>query len=963
LRRNQLNLFSFIGKRGILSKNIFKANNWFATDANKSANIQKSDGVQNRNINSIVMSPAFENIDISTLKESNSVNKYFIPGWTGESLISKEVKKFLEILNNIHADVEYEFLNSQNLSNKIKSGIFDEFLAFAEHRSINFTEIDDQNKLWLEIRNEKSPYRVSLDQFIKIYTFRIAVIYSLKIRFISVLLDKTNMEFDLNKIAYPNSFLTLLFKRGSSKELKSSAIEQNIFSWYIPSSKVKADLQSLYEVSIKLSITEVIKNISIQSEKILNHNTLYSHALSHKNFGLFINSLLINFPLWLNNFNHRFNNPFRLPKDGMEVISCKFDGDYLESLSLSHWLAQENNKEVKWDQILCPDFKGTDFKTGLYMEVVNELQFLTFLAQIANDQGRETAQFISKVMSGHLHNRKSSNSTQKNMLFNDLSSNSSTYDRVILNITDYPKSNVQHFLINKINAQTENLKEDGLIYLISSKKLFVASQKTRIESLLKRYKLEGYFDLEELKGKGEVGSHLYIFSKAKHFERMNNKNSKQSCFNFRLNGQLDTFQHFNILTKLIQDFFISNLNDVPSMYHKEMKGFELEFFQDAIVDGRLIHSSSKDSSQITHPQFFNGLMKSCRTFDFYFDIQNVDLDNSSEDVDPILAFTNIGSRDHAPYIAIVDGRAKDNSVKIEIINSQALEAKAYEYGHSVCHYFQITPKWPNMNLDAVRDFFATTIGRQIVDLTFNNEARKAKANLSKLLLPKIFISNEEMPEHIAAGMKLLKLNDKEILSMHPHQIEKDFLTLERMLGDLAKHYPMSVTGGLATFRRNLIKCIDMFGISKTKSVLNFSNPILKTPLLLSKTYPIYPTNEDIFLEFHNTAQRIHVALAKVISRSEEIDGIHRNFLELYSQNELILTVDSDREMIQFLEFILNNCIGRPISQILQGIEVPRLEDLKNILQSFNAMKRIIVQTSDKITPLLERVLTQSITKS
>mgnify|MGYP000745622407 CR=1 FL=1 len=55
------------------------------------------------------------------------------------------------------------------------------------------------------------------------------------------------------------------------------------------------------------------------------------------------------------------------------------------------------------------------------------------------------------------------------------------------------------------------------------------------------------------------------------------------------------------------------------------------------------------------------------------------------------------------------------------------------------------------------------------------------------------------------GMKLLKLNDKEILSMHPHQIEKEFSILERMLGDLAKHYPMSVTGGLATFRRNLVK--------------------------------------------------------------------------------------------------------------------------------------------------------------
>lgn len=945
-----------------MSKNNFKANNWFAKEATKTANNQNSNESINRYVNSVLSDPVFENSDLSS-EQTNAVNKYFIPGWKGESLISKHVKKFLDALKNIHADVEHSFLSSQNLSNKIKSGIFDEFLSYADHKSVNFTEIDDQNKLWRELKNENSKHRKELDQFIKIYTFRISVIFSLKVRFISVLLNKTNIEFDLNKLQYPNSFLTSLFKRGSSKELKSKALEQNIFSWYSPSPQVNNDLQSLYEISHNLSITEIIKNISIQSEKILNHNTLYSHALSHKNFGLFINSLLINFPLWLNNFNHRFNNPFILPKDGMEVISCKFDGDYLESLSLSHWLAQENNKDIRWDQILCPDFKGNDFKTGPYMEIVNELQFLTFLAQIANKQGRETTQFISNVMSGHLHNRKSSSSSQKNLLFNDLNLNNSTYDRVILNITEYPKSNVQHYLINKINAQAQNLKEDGLIYLISSKKLFVASQKTKIESLLKKYKLEGYFDLEELKGKGEVGSHIYIFSKAKHFERMNNRNSKQSCFNFRMNGQLNTFQYFNILSKLVQDFFFANLNDIPSMYHKELNGFELEFFQDAIVDGRLIHSSSKDSSQITHPQFFNGLMKSCQTFDYFFDIQNADLNRSEQAVDPIFAFTDVVSKDLAPFVAIVDGRAKDNSVKIEIINSQALESKAYEYGHSVCHYFEITPKWPNMNLDAIRDFFETKIGRQIVDLTFNNEARKAKANLSKLLLPKMFTSNDTIPDHIDAGFKLLKSTDKEILSMHPHQIEKEFAIIERLLGDLAKHYPMNVTGNLATFRRNLMKCIDLFGISQAKGVLNFSNPIVKTPLLLSKTYPIYPNNDDIFLEFHSSAQHIHVPLTKVKNNTTQIDGITRNTLELYSQNELILTMDSDKEMILFLEFILSNCTGRPVSQILQGVQVPRLEDLKNILQAFDSMKRIIMQTSDKIAPLLERILTQSITKT
>ena len=39
----------------------------------------------------------------------------------------------------------------------------------------------------------------------------------------------------------------------------------------------------------------------------------------------------------------------------------KFVGDYLESLALSHWLAQDHNSDIKWEQILCPDFKKNDF--------------------------------------------------------------------------------------------------------------------------------------------------------------------------------------------------------------------------------------------------------------------------------------------------------------------------------------------------------------------------------------------------------------------------------------------------------------------------------------------------------------------------------------------------------------------------------------------------------------------------
>jgi len=956
-----------------LSKQVFKANHWFLKESGGSKSIQ------NNNSQNAGTSEAYETAralfnsqnhsqikplsNPASTDSSEGLNKFFTPGWTGESLMCKDVKKFITVLDRVHEDVKQSFIKLSNLNSKMKNEIYDEFLSFAEFKALNCTDLDDYISFWSESKNPESKYRKDLDQFINIYSFRIAVVYILKIRFISVLKKQTHQEFDEKNVFFPNSCLTSTFMKGSSKELKTKALEQNLYSWYRASDYVTNELISLYDISSNLSITEITKNISIKSEKLLSQDTYYSHAVSHKNFGLFLNSLLINFPLWLNNFNKRFNNTFRLPSDGMEVISCKFDGDYLESLSLSHWLAQESNKNVKWDQILCPDFKRDQFESGLYMKMINELQFLTFLAQIGNGQGKDPIDFVVNVMNGHLHNRKNSSSSQKSLMFNDLSLNQSTYDRVIVNITEFPKSNVQHYIINQINNQSASLKDDGLIYVISSKRLFVPSQKSKLETLLKTYKLEGYIDLEDLKGKGEVGSYIYLFSKIKYKDLPNYNSTKQSCFNFRFSGNLTTFQEFNNLTKLLQDFFLGNLQDVPPMFHREFNGFHLEFFQDAIVDGRLIHSSSKDSSKITHPNFFNNLMNSCHAFDYFFSIENVDLNSQHNHNDPIFEYTGHDQGAHqAPYVAIVDSRSK-NDVKIEIINYKSLEAKSYDYGHSMCSYFGITPKWDHMNLDAIRDYFRSTIGKQIIDLTFNGLNRKIKANLSKLLLPKFLIHGIDIPEHIDAGLKLLNFSHEQILELHPTQLERDFGNIERLLTELAKRYPTKTVGYLSTFRRNVQKCIDQIGSSQKKTALNFNNPMLRTPLLLSKTSPIYPNSDELFVEFNNTnsMKSLHTTLSKVKTITTQNGSDTSHGIQLYSHDTLVLTIYSDQDMVLFLEFIFENCLNAPISRVLQGVQVPSIEDLKNIISSFDAMKRTLSQISERLSPLFEQILIHSIT--
>ncbi len=889
-------------------------------------------------------------------KTSNSMNKFFVPGWTGESLVSKNVKEFNETIKKIHQDVKSSFLAIPFLTSKMKLSIYNEFLSFAEFKAYNFTGIDSSEDFFQEIKNNKSEHKEKLEQFIDIYTFRTCVIYTLKIRFISVFAKFNNQNLDEKSIFYPNSFITKAFAKGSSTELNSDALKQNLYSWYRPDSSLSASLKSFYSIIENISITELIKNISIISEKTLKEKSYYSHSLSHKHFGLFLNSLLINYPLWHQKFNNRFNKSFKVSKGELDIISTKYDGSYLESVSLSHWLAQEANKSIKWNQIICPNFESGSFDTGLFTKVINELQFLTFLSQIAVDQGRKPAKFICEVTKGHFDNKKQDGFLQKD-LFNQMGTTKSTYDRLVLNISNLPKSNPQHYILNTISKNISTIKDSGLIFVISSKKIFIPSQKSKIENFLNDFNLESSFDLSKIEGKGELGSYLYIFSK----NLVQKQNiEKRSFYNFRLSGNLNTFQEFENITKLTQDFFISNQDDLPAIYAKDSKGFSFEFFQDAIVGGKMIHTSSKDSSKITHPHFFNNLMKSCTTLDAIFSIKQIkdDFANLEE------SFNSYTQRTISPHVIVVDMRDKSET-KIEIISTKSLEATIDNYGKSMCFYFELSPKWPNIDISSVNLFLQSPIGIQLIDLTFNNQLKRAKSNLEKLLLPKFLISFKDIPVHISAGLNSLSISRDKLLETHPQELKSNFNNLSKLLPELVKDYPQQVISKVAHFKENIDNTVLLFNKSENKSVINFNNPILRTPLVLSKTNPIYPSNDDVFLEFNNaaTAKLIHSTLTSLKVNTQSINGLKTHQIDLYTNETLVISLYSDIEMIKFIEFLLANAIGATISQIIQGIKVPELSNLKSIIESFNQMNNSLTELKQTLSPLVNKLLSNTINNS
>ena len=100
-----------------MNRKPFKANHWFVNNSrskNQTAQLPTNVDRQNPSI-SIPVFPTFDNTEQLSSEHNQGMNRFFTPGWKGESLISKEVKKFLNVLDRLHQDVKYTFDHIPNL--------------------------------------------------------------------------------------------------------------------------------------------------------------------------------------------------------------------------------------------------------------------------------------------------------------------------------------------------------------------------------------------------------------------------------------------------------------------------------------------------------------------------------------------------------------------------------------------------------------------------------------------------------------------------------------------------------------------------------------------------------------------------------------------------------------------------------------------------------------------------------
>lgn len=948
-----------------MSKRPFNANLWFNSPVSP---------VSRENTSSVSVK---NNHDLIAEHKNFSLASFFVPGWRGESIISKQALVIKNIHKQLCNDSKKQFCSFHGLNKSLKLAIYNEFVAFANSKEISCQNLDNFTSLWEHLQSSNSPYKPFLNEFISLYCFRAVTIYMFKIRFMTNLCINLGICPTGNNLLNPTSFLGKIFKSGSSKELICESLQVNQYSWYRPSNTYQDQIVKLSKCIHEISITEMMKICTYNPSTVETENRLhfddneYSHSISHRSFGVFVNDLFLKFPKWINQTLDKKDSS--APK----ILNCKFSGNHLTSFVLSHWLAQEHTMNESWNEIICPDFKDKDFINGQFVKICHELQYLSYLIEISEKQQLDTVELICTAMRDKYSVSPIDNHGQISIFSHTGIKHELQYDRIIINLTTSPKNNPHHHLVNQINQGHQSLKTNGLIYIFTNQQLFVPSHNDRTEQLFKTLKIEANFNFDQLKGKGEIPSFLYVLRKRNNsnpdsgttdFILNNNFTSnvkKESCLTFKVEGQLSCFSKFSSFVNELEHFFNSKNAISTPIYRKEIsEELIFEFHQDAVVNGKLINSMSDGPSGITHPNFFKNLAKSCIPLEYFFYIES--LESNTCNLKQLDNFTSnlLGinrSRVNFPIVLVVN-QTDPLNIGLELISADSYKAKFEKYGHAYFQYFGLSPKLPNLNINIFRIFFETSIGHQLTQLSLNGATTKLKSKLKALLIPKFFSLTSKMPEHMENSLTLLKSSSDQLLSLHPSELSESFHALESSILPFAKNHPWHTISFLAYFKFNLEKIIQNLQNSghSISEVVNFNNPLIIEKLLKLETFDLLPNNPNAYLEFKNISpSEIHLPLTNSIIKNEN----GNNILELASNDKTIVKIYSGRNMLSFIEYVLSSANDVPISTILQGMKIPKQEDLEKIIENFKQTDECFENLTSSTVKIISQILTEQIMRT
>jgi hypothetical protein len=732
-------------------------------------------------------------------------------------------------------------------------------------------------------------------------------------------------------------------------------LQINQYSWYRPSRDYIENLLKLKDAFKLITLTELIKLISTpQNDKIYSIKN-YSHSLSHVTFGLLINNLLLKLPGKIR--PHTKSKLTQSDKLCMipKTISTHFKGNHLSSFALSHWLAQEISvKQSQWDNLLCPDFAGAEFVDGQFLKYCQELQFLSFLNRMAVIHHYEIIPFICNIMKEKYAPPAIGQFHQPSFLDMEGSASIPMYDRVILNLTDLPKTNPHHFLLQQIYGQRDLLKDESYLYVFTNQNLFVPSSSEKVDQLLKDFKLEALFNLENLKGKGEIAQFIYIFT-PRIIERIKpmrllevNRATKESCLSFEFKGNLVRFNKFNQFVEELVTFIKSK--NTPVYSEKIDEDLFFEFHQDAILEGKLVsNAQGKDKGQMAHPAFFKNLTKSCISLENFFQLESIshlDIYSEKKNITSELLGLSIDPLKHYPLLLIVN-QSDPLQTFLELTSTDSFRAKVEQYGTAFYYYFGLTPKHHSINLNIFREYFTSGIGHQIIQMQLVDGPLKLKSKLKSLLIPRFFAETHYIPEDIYKKLSILEWDPSKLNQQHPLNLKNQFQIASTAISDFSHKYPWHLLSLLSHFKLNLSSTHMHFNTKKVEPHY-FSNPLISEALVKLKTAAIYPKNQDVFIEINvKNPSELHLPLSSVhlLREDEEYQLI------LKFQETSVVTFHTTALMNQFLKFILTNAVGMKISDILINLKVPSQVELEKVIEDFeliNNTKEELIKTTENL---------------
>lgn len=891
-------------------------------------------------------------------------SEFFIPGWKGEGLITASAIVIKNCLSNLSIDAQALFKKACSTNKSMKLQTYNEFLHFAEYAKLDKSLLTQQNDFWLHVQDETSPLKKHIDDFFKVHCFRAVAIYLFRIKFIMDLAKEQRLTVSEDILMNPLSFLGRIFVKDSSTELLCDSLQINQYSWYRPTVEYKESLLKLKDAFENVTLTELIKLISTPKDDKIYSIRNYSHSLSHLTFGLLVNDLLIKFPTWLRpetkKKTYSDSKLCILPK----TINTRFAGNNVSSMALSHWLAQESNiKLSQWNNLICPEFEGAEFIDGQFLKICQELQFLSFLTRIGSEHKYEIIPFICKIMrEKYKHSPDDGNGQASFFNLGELPSSETLYNRIVLNLTELPKTNPHHFLIQQIMAQKAMMKKDAIIYVFTNQKLFVPSHSERVEQLLKEFKVEASINMEELKGKGEIAHFAYILTRRtvdpvlnKHLFEVNRK-VKESCLSFEFKGNLTRFNKFNKLVEELQNFMkVKNPVTTPIFVTEIEKDIHFEFHQDAIMDGKLVSSvNSKESSHLPHPSFFKNLTKSSTTLDTFFNIEMIaheDSNSPKKSVSSELLGLKFGPEKQFPLLLIIN-QNDPMDVKIELTPIDAYRGKLDQYGTAFHYYFGLNQKHPSINLNVFREYFSSVLGHQIIQLQLSDGPTKLKAKLKSLMVPNFFASTQLMPEKVKNNFNLLDLEAADLKNLHPEELKEKFLAVKQQMQSYGKEFPWHLLSLLSHFKQQMKSLVEALEDGKPQS-FNFSNPLISNELVKLKTNAIYPKNDDVYVEYKiKNHLELQLPLSSMLIKNSE----ETSMLILKFQEKEVIHLHSTPVMIHFIKFILQNATGVKIADILLNLKVPKASDLILTTKSFENIKTtklaLLKETEELIAVIL-----------